>query len=129
MVLHEHKAPRIDDLPELRIIKVQLENGFVLTDVVDTVLPLAVAGAVGGDIVAVDVAVDALGNIITKVLQTQRRHLPGDLEGVHHLAHNSFHLSRAGMAAQLSDLLLHEGQAKHFLWYNECIIHTGEAVL
>ena len=61
---------------------------------------------------AVDVAVDALGNIITKVLQTQRRHLPGDLEGVHHLAHYSFHLSGAGMATQLPDLLLHEGQRR-----------------
>ena len=112
MILHEHKAPSIDNLPKLYVFKVQLENGFVLDDVVDTVLPLAVAGAVGGDIVAVDVAVDALCDVLAEVLQAQRRHLPGDLKGIHHLAHDGFHLPGAGMATQLPDFLLHERQRR-----------------
>ena len=112
MILHEHKAACVDDLAELGIIHVQLKDGLVLDDVVDPVFPLATARAVGRDVVPVYVAVDALCDVVAEVLQAQRRHLPGDLEGVHDLAHDGFHLPGVSMAAQLPDFLLHKGQRR-----------------
>ena len=47
-----------------------------------------------------------------EALQAQRRHLPGDLKGIHHLAHDGFHLPGAGMATQLPDFLLHKGERR-----------------